>query len=176
MELLQKNKNHQIKGEVSLSGDEVLIPRLNYKKEKGAQASMSFDIDFIIDKYYRISELAYQDLILGSSNPPAYGLELQNVKLNNQFELISLNNVYVKTYSDPKGLFLNNDFSIKMTDKLTINGNVFDARPLLKSLYKKNVSPSPVVCNDLPGERDVWVSKHVFLDWADANRLFHGLS
>ena len=99
---------------------------------------MSFDIDFIIDKYYRILELAYQDLILGSSNPPAYGLELQNVKLNNQFELISLNNVYVKTYSDPKGLFLNNDFSIKMTDKLTINGNLFDARPLLKSLYKKN--------------------------------------
>ena len=133
-----KNKKHQIKGEVSLSDDEVLIPRLNYKKEKGAQASMSFDIDFIIDKYYRILELAYQDLILSSSNPPAYGLELQNVKLNNQFELISLNNVYVKTYSDPKGLFLNNDFSIKMTDKLTINGNVFDARPLLKSLYKKN--------------------------------------
>ena len=133
-----KNKKHQIKGEVSLSDDEVLIPRLNYKKEKGAQASMSFDIDFIIDKYYRILELSYQDLILGSSNPPAYGLELQNVKLNNQFELISLNNVYVKTYSDPKGLFLNNDFSIKMTDKLTINGNLFDARPLLKSLYKKN--------------------------------------
>ena len=133
-----KNKKHQIKGEVSLSDDEVLIPRLNYKKEKGAQASMSFDIDFIIDKYYRILELAYQDLILGSSNPPAYGLELQNVKLNNKFELISLNNVYVKTYSDPKGLFLNNDFSIKMTDKLTINGNLFDARPLLKSLYKKN--------------------------------------
>ena len=133
-----KNKKHQIKGEVSLSDDEVLIPRLNYKKEKGAQASMSFDIDFIIDKYYRILELAYQDLILSSSNPPAYGLELQNVKLNNQFELISLNNVYVKTYSDPKGLFLNNDFSIKMTDKLTINGNLFDARPLFKSLYKKN--------------------------------------
>jgi len=131
-----KNKKHKIKGNVTLTDDEVLISRLNYKKEKEVKASLSFDLDFIIDKYYSILKLQYLDLIL--DDPATYRIDLQNVKLNNKFELISLNNVYVKTYSDTKGLFLNNDFSIKMADKLIINGNLFDARPLLKSLYKKN--------------------------------------
>ncbi len=131
-----KNKKHKIKGKVTLTNDEILIPRLNYKKEKYTEASLSFDTNFIIDKYYDILEFEYTDLILGDSN--TYRIKLQEVKLNKKFELLSLNSIYVKTYSDPKGLILNNDFTIKMNDKLIINGNLFDARPLLKSLYKKN--------------------------------------
>ena len=144
-----KNKKHKTKGSVTLTGDEVLITGLNYKKVKDKQSILNFDVNFVIDKYYHIVELAYQDLIRPPTNASStgiqsYGVILKEIKLNKKFEIISLSkskegfyNVSVKTYSDPdSGKMLNNDFYITNTDKLIISGNLFDAEPLLKSLYK----------------------------------------
>ena len=142
-----KNKKNKIKGKVSLDHDEILIPRLNYKKEKGKKANLNFDVNFVIDKYYHIVDIFYQDFIRPPADASAtgtqnYGVSIREVKLNKKFEIISLTktedyNVSVKTYSDIKsGELLNNDFYIVNTGKLTISGNLFDAEPLLKSLYK----------------------------------------
>ena len=142
-----KNKRNKIKGSVSLKNDEVLIPRLNYKKKNGTKASLYFDVNFVVDKYYRIVEIIYIDRIrppvdASSIGIQTYGVSIHEVKLNKNFEIISLAktkdyNFSVKTYSDPESAELpNNDFYIANTDQLIISGNLFDAEPLLKSLYK----------------------------------------
>ena len=51
-----------------------------------------------------------------------------------KFEVKKLKKIEVKTFiNDQK----NNDFFIEKTDKLLVSGEVFDAKPLLKSLFKK---------------------------------------
>ena len=61
------------------------------------------DVIFVIDKYYRIVELDYRDLIrpptdVSSTVIQSYGLNLREIKLNKKFEIISLSDVSVKTY------------------------------------------------------------------------------
>ena len=144
----KKKKRNKIKGSVSLTSDELLIPRLNYKKEKDKEAILTFNVNFVVGEYYRIVEIIYKDLIrppieASSIGIQTYGLSIHEVKLNKNFEIVSLNktndyNVSVKTYSDSEGKVPNNDFYIANTGKTLISGKLFDAEPLLKSLYKSD--------------------------------------
>ena len=60
---------------------------------------------------------------------------LNKIKLNKNLEIIDLETLRIKTYVNK---FKNNDFSIKKADRIIILGEVFDAEPLLRSLYKKS--------------------------------------
>ena len=62
-------------------------------------------------------------------------INLSNIKLNKNFEINDLESVEIKTFKEK---VKNNDFFIKNKKKLLISGDVFDAQPLLKSLYKKS--------------------------------------
>ena len=122
----KKKKQHIIKAASTLNGLSVNISRLNYKKEKGENAEITFNTDFVLDEYFFINDLSYSD---GKSE-----IILNNIKLNKNLEVDSFESLDIKTYENN---IKNNDFSVKKSDKVIISGEVFDVQPLLKSLYKK---------------------------------------
>ena len=123
----KKNKKYSISGSSTLAGSSISISKLNYKKEKDENAYLTFNINFILDKYFLIDYLSYSD--------DQSEITLNKIKLNKNLEVINLEALGIKTYVNK---FKNNDFLIKKSDQVIISGEIFDAEPLLKSLYKKS--------------------------------------
>ena len=121
-------QSFDINGNIILTNSKVKISKLNYNKDIGKEAGLSFDVNFVLNSYFNIKDLEY---FAGATK-----INLSNIKLNKNFELIDFKDARVKTFSDDQ--VKNNDFSINNSNKITILGEVFDAQPLLKSLYKKD--------------------------------------
>ena len=62
-------------------------------------------------------------------------IDIKNLKLNKNFETEDFNELKIKTFNNGSK---NNDFLIKKSNKVKVSGNLFDAEPLLKSLFKKD--------------------------------------
>ena len=120
-------QSFDINGNIILTNSKVKISKLNYNKDMGKEAGLSFDVNFVLNSYFNIQDLEYFD--------GATKINLSNIKLNKNFELIDFEEARIKTFDD---LVKNNDFSINNSKKIIILGEVFDAQPLLKSLYKKD--------------------------------------
>ena len=131
IEILQwyenKRKIHTIKVSSTLNSSEVNFARINYKKPKNKNAKISFNTNFILNNYFFIDYLNYSDA--------QSEIKLQKIKFNNEAEIDMFDSLKIKTYLNN---VKNNDFLIKKKDIITIKGEVFDAQPLLKSLFKKN--------------------------------------
>ena len=123
----RKNKKYNIKLSSSLNESSLNLSQLNYKKKVGQIAKIDINVDLLLGKYLLLRSLNY------SSNKNK--IIFNKIKLNNNFEIIDLGDLRVKTYIKN---VKNNDFSIKKLDKIIISGEVLDAQPLLKSLFKKN--------------------------------------
>ncbi len=59
--------------------------------------------------------------------------KISNLHLNKDYNLIRFNEIKVKTFLDNK---INNEFKIKNKNNISIKGNVFDAKILIKELSK----------------------------------------
>ena len=123
----KKNKKYSIRGSSTLFGSSISISKLNYKKEKNKNAYLDFNTKFVIDKYFLINHLNYTD--------DQSEIILNKIKLNKNLEVSDLESLEIKTYVNK---VKNNDFSIKKLDQVIVSGEIFDAEPLLKSLYKKS--------------------------------------
>ena len=122
-----KNKNSNLNGIVNLASNNIFIPNLNYKKFNGIKSKISFDINFINNKNYNIKSLEY---IEGNTR-----ISLEKIKLNKNYEIDDFKKVEITTFNKD---IKNNGFIINNDKKIIITGHIFDASPLLKSLYKKN--------------------------------------
>jgi len=120
-------KTYDIKGNLDLTNSQVEVSRLNYNKKDGKKSQLNFDISFILNKSYNIRSL---DFIADKTK-----INLNNIKLNRYFEAVDFKNLKIKTFSNGIN---NNDFVINKSKNVTISGKVFDAKPILKSLYKKD--------------------------------------
>jgi len=120
-------KSIEINGILDLTNSKVKISNLNYNKEEGEKSELTFDINFILNKFYNINNLYF----LADKNK----IHLSKIKLNKNLELIDFEKFEIKTFLNK---IKNNDFMGQKEGKITISGNVFDFQPLLKSLYKKN--------------------------------------
>ena len=120
-------KSFYVNGVIDLTNSKVKVSRLNYNKDHGKKSEISFDVNFVLNKYYNIESLHF----LADKNK----IHLSNIKLNKNFEVIDFKKLEIKTFLNE---IKNNDFLVKKLEKVTISGEVFDAEPLLKSLYKKN--------------------------------------
>ena len=122
------NKNiFEINGFFDLTNSAVKITQLNYSKNPGKKSELNFNVNFILNKYYKINNLNFLD------NKTV--LNLINIEFNNKFEINDFNKVKIKTFSKK---IKNNDFLVEKSKKVIISGEIFDAQPLLKSLYKKS--------------------------------------
>ncbi len=123
----KKSKEYTISGFSTLNNSSINISTINYKKEKKLSSNINFKIKFILNEYFLIKDLKY------SENKSI--IVINNLKFNNNVELISLKKIQIKTYLNNQK---NNDFLVQKNDFITIIGEVFDALPLLKSLYKNS--------------------------------------
>ena len=80
-------KNYNISGFLDLTNSDFKISKLNYQKDLGKKSQLSFNADFILNKYYNINQLQF----LADKNQ----VYLENVKLNKNFETIDLKKIEV---------------------------------------------------------------------------------
>ena len=120
-------KSFNISGILDLTNSKVKVSRLNYIKDIGKKSEVSFDINYVLNKYYNINNLNF----LADKDK----IYLANIKLNKNFEVLDFRKLVVKTFLNE---IKNNDFLVEKSEKVIILGEVFDAQPLLKSLYKKS--------------------------------------
>ena len=120
-------KIFDINGNIDLTNSEINIERLNYNKKSGKKSNLIFDVSFVLNKLYNIKSLNFE--------ADRTKIDLSNIKLNNNLEAIELHEIKVKTFSSG---IKNNDFSLVNSGKIIISGELYDAEPLLKSLYKKD--------------------------------------
>ena len=121
------DKSFDINGTIDLTNSKVKVSRLNYNKDYGKKSEITFDIKFILNKYYNINNLNF----LADRTK----IILSNIKLNKNFEVEDFEKLEIKTFENE---IKNNDFLIKKSKKVVISGEIFDAEPLLKTLYQKN--------------------------------------
>ena len=122
-----KDKSYNIIGNVGLTNSKILLSRLNYIKEHSKKSDVNFDIKFKLNKYYNINNLNF------SNNKTS--IFLSGIKLNKNFEVKDFAQLKVKTFQNA---IKNNDFLINKSKGIKIYGKIFDAQPLLKTLYKKS--------------------------------------
>ena len=120
-------KSFDIKGIVELTNSKVKLSRLNYVKDSGKASEIDFDVNFILNKHYYIKNLNFVE---GKTK-----IHLTDLKLNKKLEVDDFTRVEIKTFENE---IKNNDFLVKKLEKIKITGKVFDAKSLLKSLYKKS--------------------------------------
>ena len=124
------DKNFNLYGNINLNDLSVKIPNLNYFKEKNTQANIDFQFDSSKSNYSLVG-LKY------SSEKSK--IEADFIKLNKKFEIEDIKNIKITTF---KNDIKNNDFLIDkhktLKNTIFIKGKLFDAEPLLKSLYKTN--------------------------------------
>ena len=120
-------KSFDINGIIDLTNSKVKVSRLNYNKDYGKKSELNFDVNFVLDKYYNINNLNF----LADKTK----IHLSNIKLNKNFEVKDFKKLEIKTYENE---IKNNDFLVKKLEKVIMSGEVFDAQPLLKSLYIKS--------------------------------------
>jgi len=125
----KKKEIINIKLSTSLNNSIISFPILNYKKDKISKAHLNTNIKFVLKKYFLINSFNY----VQDKNK----ILLNNNVLNKNFEINNFEKVKINTYKDKKK---NNDFKIINTNQVIISGKIFDAEPLLRSLYinKKN--------------------------------------
>ena len=119
------DKSFDINGTIDLTNSKVKISKINYSKDNGKKSELNFNIKFILNKYFNINNLNF----LADRSK----IFLLNIKLNKNFEVDDFEKIKIKTY---KNEIKNNDFLIQKSKKIVISGDIFDAQPLLKTLYK----------------------------------------
>jgi len=121
------DKSFNVKGIIDLTNSKIKISKLNYNKNYNKKSEINFDLKFILNKYYNINKLNF----LADKTK----VLLSNIKLSKNFEVEDLKKLEIVTFEND---IKNNDFLIKKNKNVVISGEIFDAQPLLKTLYKKS--------------------------------------
>ncbi len=141
--------NFNLNVKINLNDLSLKIPKLNYSKKKNTNADLNFKINES-EFGYNIPSLLYSS---GKSK-----IELEKVKLDKKLEIKDLKNIKIVTFNENNK---NNDFHIGKHETLKnttfIKGKLFDAEPLLKSLYK--TSEKKTLSKDFTSEIKVNIDK-----------------
>ena len=121
------DKIYELTGNLDLTNSKLKISKLNYNKNYKKKSKIIFDIKFVLNKFYNIVNLNF---LANKTN-----ILLSNIKLNSNFEVEDFEKLEIKTY---KNDIKNNDFLVSKSENIIILGKIFDAQPLLKTLYKKS--------------------------------------
>jgi len=127
----KKTSEYSISGNSSLNNLLLNVDKLNYKKDINKPSQIKFDINFIVDNYFLIKNLIY--------NESKSKIAINHLRLNSNYEIVNLSSFKVLTY---KNKINNNDFSLIKKNKIIVAGKVFDLQPLLKSLFKNDKKKS----------------------------------
>jgi len=118
-------KNSNVNGFVDLTNSKVVFDSLNYFKKKGEKSEIGFN--FNSGKFFNIKKINF----LANKTE----IHLSDIMFNKQFELKDFKKIKIKTF---RNKIINNDFLVEKSKKIKFIGEVFDAEPLLQSLFKEN--------------------------------------
>jgi len=122
-----KKNFFNITGKADLTNSQVNISKLNYIKDDGKKTEVKINLNFVPKKYISITKFIFQsDKTI---------IDIENLELNKNFETEDFKKLKIRTFNKGRK---NNDFLIQKSNKVNISGNIFDAEPLLKSLFKKD--------------------------------------
>ena len=125
----QKNKDYIVSLHLKTKqvGSLLKVPGMNYffNENNTSNIKTSFLFDTKNNFFFDNFEIKDQDNLF----------RINNLKLNKDFDLINFDEIKIKTSIDNQ---INNDFSIKNKNKITIDGKVFDAKMLLKRLNQED--------------------------------------
>ena len=119
-------KSTNIIGKANLNDSQVNIPKLNYIKDNGQVSEVDFNFNFIPNKNFNIKNFFF---VSGNSK-----IDIDDLELNKDFETNDFKKVEIKTFNNG---YKNNDFLVKKSNKVIVSGEIYDAQPLLKSLFKQ---------------------------------------
>ena len=120
-------KTFNIKGNAELTSSIIEIPSLNYKKNNKKKSEIIFNIKSNLDKKHILKNLTFLE--------NKTKIFLSDVELNKFLKVEDFSKINIKTFLNGTK---NNDFIVEKNNKIITYGKVFDAQPLLQSLYKKN--------------------------------------
>jgi len=121
----KKENNTTFDTEIDIKSFAIEMQSLNYKKEVNSPAKLKFVGSNNKKGSYIFDTIEFREsdnLIL-----------IKNIEFNNKIQVNSLKELLVKTVSNNS---VNNNFRLIKNKNITIQGEVFDARPFLKSLDK----------------------------------------
>ncbi len=120
-------KSFNIVGKADLTNSQINISKLNYIKDDGKKSEIDFNFKFVPNKQFNIKKIVF---LSGKTK-----IDITDLNLNKNFETNDLKELEIKTFKNGNK---NNDFLIKKSNKINISGEIFDAEPLLKSLFIKD--------------------------------------
>lgn len=120
-------KSFNIAGKADLNNSKINISQLNYIKDNEKKSEISFNLNHVLNEKLNIEKIVF----LADKSK----IKITELKLNKNLETNDFKEIEIKTFKNENK---NNDFLIKKTNKITIFGEVFDAEPLLKSLFKRD--------------------------------------
>ena len=120
-------KSSIVVGKADLTNSQVNISQLNYIKDREKKSEVDFDFNLVPNKKFHIKKIIF----LSDKSK----IDIADLKLNENFETDDFTKIEVKTFKNGNK---NNDFIVKKSNKINISGEIFDAEPLLKSLFKKD--------------------------------------
>ena len=125
----------KLNSKIIFQSDQETIPIINKKFNKGDTFSIKSDLSIKKNKKIHI-----QKLIFSNDNNEVV---LNNFILNKNLEILDFKKLKIKTSNNNK---INNNFEILNRKVITIDGNIFDGRSLIKELNnqenKKNILSS----------------------------------
>jgi len=127
----KKKNNVTFDTEIDIKSFAIDMQNLNYKKEINSSAKIKFAGNNKKKGSYIFDIIEFREsdnLIL-----------IKNIEFNNKMQVNNLKELLVKTVSDN---LVNNNFRLIKNKNITIQGEVFDARPFLKSLDKDDKKKS----------------------------------
>jgi len=105
----------------------IKLSKLNYKKAINDHASLRFK-----GKYKKHDELKFDVIEFKESNNL---ILIKDIEFNDKIQINNLKELIVQTTHNN---LVNNNFKLTKNNKIKIQGEIFDARPLLKNLYKED--------------------------------------
>ena len=123
----KKKNNTNFDVNININSSIIKFPNLNYKKEINDKASIKFKGNRKKNKGYNFEVIEFKE----SSNL----ILIKDIELNEKNQVNDLKELIVRTAHDNT---VNNDFKLTKNKKIKIQGEIYDARPLLISINKED--------------------------------------
>ena len=127
----KKKNNTNFDTEINIKSAYIKFPTLNYKKEANEDASLKFKGNRKKNEGYNFEVIEFKasnNLIL-----------IKDIEFNDEILVNNLKELIVRTSHDNS---VNNDFQLIKNKKIKIQGEIYDARPLLLSINQEDKGSS----------------------------------
>ena len=123
----KKKNNTNFDAEINIKSSIIKLPNLNYEKKINDQASLKFKGNRKKNEGYNFEVIEFKE----SNNL----ILIKDIEFNDKIQVNNLKELIVRTTHDN---LVNNDFKLTKDKKIKIQGEIYDARPLLISLNKED--------------------------------------